>query len=283
MQNNSQLPASRMTWARSLLARPLIALAAVSTLILGVALPVPAQVPEDERGIAIAEEADRRNSGFGDFTAELTMVLRNRHGEENIRELRNRTLEVDGDGDKMLVIFDRPRDVKGTAFLTFSHPTDADDQWIYLPALRRVKRIASNNQSRPFMGSEFAYEDFSSQEVEKYTYRYLRDEALDGVETFVVERDPVDPRSGYTRQVVWYDKDEYRIRRIDYYDRKDELLKTLTVGGYQQFLGRYWRAGEMRMVNHQTGKSTTLTFADYQFRTGLTARDLDRNTLARMR
>ncbi len=244
---------------------------------------VAAAPPAAIRGLEIAQEADRRDEGFGDVTAELTMTLRNRHGQESSRALRTRTLEVDDDGDKSLVIFDRPRDVQGTAFLSFSHKVGSDDQWLYLPALKRVKRIASNNKSGPFMGSEFAYEDISSQEVEKYTYRYLRDAVLDGVDTYVVERYPVDEHSGYTRQVVWYDRAHYRVLKIEFYDRKDELLKTLTYHGYRQYVGRHWRADEMRMVNHQTGKSTVLEWRDYAFQTGLEARDFDRNALQRAR
>ncbi len=237
----------------------------------------------EEIGLAIAVEADRRDDGFGDFTADLSMILRNRHGEESTRAMRSSTLEVSDDGDKTMVVFDRPRDIKGTALLTFTHRVGTDDQWLYLPALKRVKRIASNNKSGPFMGSEFAYEDIASQEIEKYTYRYLRDETLDGIETLVVERYPVDPKSGYTRQIVWYDKEEFRIQRIDFYDRKDELLKTLTYVGYQQYLDQYWRPDEMHMVNHQTGKSTTLTWSDYSFANGLSERDFDRNSLKRAR
>jgi len=237
----------------------------------------------EDRGLEIAIEADRRDTGFGDFTADMAMILRNRHGQESERRLRIRSLEVEGDGDKSLSVFDNPRDVKGTALLTFSHKTGTDDQWLYLPALKRVKRISSANKSGSFMGSEFAYEDISSQEVEKYTYRYLRDEAYEGEDCFVVERYPVDPYSGYTRQVVWVDKAEYRTLRIDYYDRKDAHLKTLEHKGYKQYLGRYWRAGEMYMLNHQTGKSTRLMWENYAFRTGLTEGDFNKDALKRAR
>ena len=211
------------------------------------------------------------------------MTLRNRRGGESIRRIRNRTLEVIGDGDKTLVIFDEPADVKGTAFLSYTHALKPDDQWLYLPALKRVKRISSANKSGPFMGSEFAYEDIGSQEVEKYTYKYLRDEILDGQDCFVIERYPRYKHSGYTRQVVWYDQSHYRVLKIDFYDRKDKLLKTLTFKGYQQYLDHYWRADVMEMVNHQTGKSTTLAWQHYRFRTGLTERDFDRNSLKRAR
>jgi hypothetical protein len=236
-----------------------------------------------ELGRDIAVEADRRDSGWGDSTAGLRMILRNAHGEESTRELRTRNLEVDEDGDKLLVIFDHPADVRNTAFLTFTHQEGADDQWLYRPALERVKRIASKNKSGPFMGSEFAYEDLASQEVDKYTYEWLRDETADGVELFVVERDPVDENSGYTRQVVWIDKDEYRTWKVDFYDRKGDLLKTLRYMGYREYLDEYWRPDVMRMVNHQTGKSTTLEWKGYEFRTGLRERDFDRSSLSRVR
>ena len=243
---------------------------------------VIAQTPE-EKGRAITIEADKRDTGFGDFTADLLMILKNRHGDETTRSIRTRTLEVQKDGDKSLSIFDQPADVKGTAMLTFTHKTGNDDQWLYLPALKRVKRISSANKSGSFMGSEFAYEDFASQEVEKYTYRWLRDEEYEGEPSFVIEYDPVDPRSGYTRQVVWIDQAEYRPLKIDFYDRKNAPLKTLIFKGYKQYLDRYWRADVMEMVNHQTGKSTRLIWKDYQFRTGLTDRDFNKNALKRVR
>ena len=234
-------------------------------------------------GLAIAVESDRREQGFGDFTADLTMILKNRHGETSERYIRNKTLEIIGDGDKTLSIFDKPRDVKGTAFLSFSHKEGPDDQWLYLPALKRVKKISSNNKAGPFMGSEFAFEDLSSQEVEKYTYKYLGDDLIDGVDCFMLERDPVDPKSGYTVQIVWIDKKDYKPLKVDYYDRKSSLLKTLTLSNYKQYLDKYWRASEMNMVNHQTGKSTQLLWSDYKFATGLTERDFDKNSLKRAR
>lgn len=214
----------------------------------------------------------------------MRMTLRNKHGQESLRLIRVRTLEVVDDGDKSLTIFDNPRDVKGTAFLTFSHKTGDDDQWLYLPALKRVKRISARNKSGSFMGSEFAYEDISSQEVEKYTYKWIRDETHEGLECFVFERYPVDKKnSGYTRQVVWLDKDEYRVLKIDFFDRKDSLLKTFTATDYHQYLDKYWRAYEMNMVNHQNGKSTRLEWSEFEFRVGLTDKDFNKNSLKRVR
>ena len=128
--------------------------------------PAFAETPE-ERGLAIAVETDRRDQGFVDMQVDMAMILRNASGAENHREMRLRSLEVQEDGDKSIMIFDTPPDIKGTGLLTFSHKVDDDDQWLNLPALKRVKRIASKNKSGPFVGSEFAFEDLRSQEVEK--------------------------------------------------------------------------------------------------------------------
>ncbi len=246
------------------------------------AMLLNAQTPE-ERGIEIAIDADERDKGFGDSSSELTMILRNKQGDESTRQMSNKTLEVENDGDKSLVIFNVPRDVKGTAFLSFTHKSGPDDQWLYLPALKRVKRISSDNKSGPFMGSEFAYEDISSQEVEKYTYKYIKNENIDGVDCFVIEKYPVDEKSGYTRKVVWIDTDQYRTMKIDYYDRKNSLLKTLTYHEYNQYLDKYWRANKMSMINHQTGKSTDLLFNEYKFANGFSESDFNQNSLKRAR
>jgi hypothetical protein len=256
--------------------------------LLGVTSPVTyaQDVSLEARGLEIVTELKRRDIGWGDSKTTLNMVLRNAAGQESTREIRTKTLEVDGDGDKSLNIFDHPRDVKGTAFLSFSHPVGADDQWLYLPALKRIKRIASRNKSGPFMGSEFAFEDLSSFEVDKYTYKFLREESCVSIHSdagtcFVVEQYPVDKYSGYTRQLTWIDTKEYRNWKTEYYDRRNSLLKTLTVTGFQQYLGQYWRATGMLMQNHQTKKMTELAWNEYQFQTGLTDADFNKNTLKR--
>jgi hypothetical protein len=250
-------------------------------------LPAPvarsAQSPE-EKGLAIATEADHRYSGYGDSTANLRMVLRNQQGQVSERELRVRTLEVEGDDTRSLCIFDSPRDVKGTILLTHTHKVRPDDQWLFLPSLARVKRIAAQNKSGSFMGSEFSYEDIATQNLEKYTYQWLRDEVFDEQQCYVIERRPTDRKnSGYTRQIVWMDKGQYRTLKVDYYDRKDSLLKTLTLTGYQQYLEEFWRPRDMSMTNHQTGKSSQLIWSDFAFRTGLAENDFNQNSLTRIR
>jgi len=235
-----------------------------------------------QKGLRIAQEADLSDTGFKDFTANMIMTLKNRAGKSSRRIIRIKTLEMTGDGDKSLSLFDEPADVKGTAMLTFSHGLKADDQWLYLPALKRVKRINSRNKSGPFMGSEFAFEDISSQEVEKYKYKFLREEACgSGWKCHVIERTPAYKYSGYTKQIVWLDTQHYRPTKIMFYDRKNALLKTLVATNFKQYAGKHWRPAMMNMQNHQSGKSTILQYSNYKFKTGLSKRDFNKKSLAR--
>jgi len=253
----------------------------VSCLVFFQTISCYAQSP-DEQGLEIALEADMRASSFGDFTAVMEMVLRGKGGRESHRTIRVKTLETDGDGDKSMTTFDSPRDVKGTALLTYTHKVGDDDQWLYLPALKRVKRISSRNKSGSFMGSEFSFEDMGSLEVEKYTYTYLGTEALNGKECFVLERYPVDKgNSGYSRMVSWLDKMEYRVWKEDYYNKRNKLFKTLVLSDYRLYLDKYWMAHTMKMVNHQNGKETDLNWSNFNFRTGLDNSDFNQNSLKR--
>lgn len=240
------------------------------------------ETPE-EKGLRIASEAGARNDGFEDFTAGMTMLLRDRHGRESVRQMRFKVLEVPGEGDKSLFVFDRPRDVQGTALLTHAHINTQDDQWLYLPALRRVKRINASRRSGSFMGSEFSYEDMSSPEVEEYTYKYLRDEPCGELACTVTEQVPLDRDSGYSRKVVWQDTDEFRTWKMELYDRKGAHLKTLSLSGYRQYMDRYWRAGEQVMENHLTGASTVLKWSDFRFRNNLEDSEFTQTALRRVR
>ena len=145
------------------------------------------------RGLEIALLSDKNNEGYGDSSSSMTMELISKKGDVVTRELRFKRLEVPEDGDKSIAIFESPRDVKGVAILSYAHKQKADDQWLYLPALKRVKRIASKNKSGPFLGSEFSFEDFSFQEVEKYEYEYIKEENYLGKDCFVIKRIPLDP------------------------------------------------------------------------------------------
>ena len=238
---------------------------------------VNAQTAE-ERGIEIAKAAELADEGFQSSTVNLKMTLKNKNGQVSERSLTTKTLELTEDGDKSLIVFNSPKDVKGTSTLTFTHKIGADDQWLFLPSIQRVKRISSSNKSGPFVGSEFAYEDLSSQEVEKYTYKFLEERG----DLLLVEQDPVDPKSGYTRRIVTYNKNKgYRMEKVEFYDRKNSLLKVLTYSDYQLFKDKYWRAGTFDMVNSQSNKETRLEFSGYNFDANLSDEDFTQVALKR--
>lgn len=236
-----------------------------------------------EKGLAIAKERKLRDKGWSDSQADMSMILRNPRGQETERKMRIMSLEVVDDGDKGLTIFDQPLDVKGSAFLSFSHPLEPDEQWLYLPIKKKVKRIQSSNKDGPFMGSEFAFEDMSSFEIEKFSFKYLRDETVNGLDCFVVEQMPLDKDSGYSKSISWVDKQHYRAIKTEFFDRKGSLLKILTMHDYQLFLDKYWRPMELRMDNRQNGKSTDLITHSLQFKTGLSENDFDKDSLRRAR
>ena len=133
------------------------------------------------------------------------------------------------------------------------------------------------------MGSEFAFEDLASQEIDKFVYKYLREEACgEGFQCHVIERIPQYENSGYTRQITWVDFDEFRNIKVEFYDRKDSLLKTLEMNDFKEYSGNYWRADRFEMINHQTGKTTTLRWSNYDFDTEMTDQDFSQNTLKRL-
>ncbi|MCK5284334.1 MAG: outer membrane lipoprotein-sorting protein [Alphaproteobacteria bacterium] len=252
---------------------------------------VIAKTPE-EKGFEIASRSDRSDRGFNNSESTATMVLRNKQGKESKRILFQRTLEIPDEtlGDKSIIVFKSPADVNGTAMLSHSKILEADDQWLYLPALKRIKRISSKNKSGPFLGSEFSFEDFTAQELGKFEYKYIRSEECGNNLNLicdVVERTPQYEFSGYTKQIAWIDQRDYQARKIDFYDRKNELLKTLIFNGYKKYTTKInnhvWRAHNLNMVNHLTGKSSDFIFSNYKFEQGLTDKDFVKGVLTHVR
>jgi len=239
---------------------------------------------EEARGFEIAARSDRSDLGFGDSEVELKMILRNAAGQESSRALRISTLEKADEsvGDKSLVLFDTPRDIEGTALLSHAKILDPDDQWLYLPALKRVKRISSSNKSGPFVGSEFAFEDFTAIELNKFDYRYVGEEACGDLTCDVIERTPRYEASGYTKQVSWVDQTDFQIRKVEFYDRRGDLLKVLELKGYRNYEG-IWRAHQLSMTNVQTNKETDLVYGDFSFGIGLSENDFVKGRLSRLR
>jgi len=239
----------------------------------------------EKKAYEIAKLSDSTDHGFKSSKVELSMVLRNASGREGSRALTISTLEVSDDvsADKSLVLFSQPRDVNGTALLSHSKITDPDDQWLYLPALRRVKRISSANKSGPFVGSEFAFEDITAHEYKKFSYDYLETQPCGDLSCDVIVRYPRYERSGYSKQHVWVDKKDHQLRKIDYYDRRGSLLKTLSFKEYRQYPNKFWRSHRLEMVNHQTKKTTDLVYGEYEFDVGIDESYFLKGKLSRMK
>ncbi len=253
--------------------------AALLALACGFAMPGLAQNAGNKaRGLEIARKAEKASQDYKSFIADGKMILRDRAGTSNVREFVARSLEMSGDGDRTEIEFSTPLDVRGMALLTHSHNSRDDDQWLFLPALNRVKRITSSSRSGSFAGSEFSYEDLVGHIIEKNDYEYLRDEPCPGNPgrtCHVNVQIPKASDSGYSRLVGWLDTEDYRTYKVDYFDRRGALIKTMISSDFRKYKNRYWRSHNVLMSNHQTGKSTVMEWAKYDFDAPVPAVELE--------
>jgi uncharacterized protein len=197
---------------------------------------------------------------------DLTMVLINDKGQQ--RERRSVgliKLEPNGVDSKLVVRFDEPADIKGTSFLQVEHIDGNDDLWIYLPALKKSRRLVANNKKDSFVGSDFSYGDISLPKVDQYRHSLLKTEAVDGVECFVIESvpatDAVRASTGYSKKVTWVRRDNYVEAQVEYYDLAGRLWKTQKVSrpeAVEPQKGR-WFPLYREMTNHQNGHRTVIT------------------------
>ncbi len=233
----------------------------------------------EDRGLTIMEDRRRINSGYRDELVLYKMVLVNSKGDRSERSLELRTLEGPDAGDKTLLIFRDPPDVRGTTLLTHENRGGDDDQWLYLPALRRSRRIGSSNKSNSFVGSELAYEDLAPNEVTKHQYKYLREETLDGVPVWVIESAPRFKDSGYSRRELFVRQSNHQMARVNHYDLKGQLLKVGRWDGWWKVMDKWWRARTLRMENVQSGKSTILEVIDVKIGNGFSPADFSARAL----
>lgn len=223
-------------------------------------------------GKAIMAKVDANGRNFGDETVTMRMALINANGDSTTRRMKSITLERKDSEDYSLIQFLEPPDVRGTGLLTWQNPRSDDRQWLYLPELRRVKTIASQNKSGSFMGSEFAYEDITGNTLEKFTYRKLGEEKLDGEDCWTVEKVPAYKNSGYTKVKSWIGKSDHLMRRQEFTDRKNSLLKVQTFKGWKAYdgpKGKSWKADQITVENLQTKKKSVLAFSERKLGAGL--------------
>ncbi len=234
---------------------------------------------------ALNRKSIERHRGWGDSVSVTRMVIRNRRGQTSERLLETRALELADDAGRALTVVQAPEDAEGIALLVHSWKEKADDIWLYLPAVKRVKRITSSGRSGYFLGSDFRFGDFTSTgPSEQGRIAVSGEEQLENCFCKVLERVYAeDEEEPYHRIRVWLDEQEYRAHRVEYYDRKNRLEKTLVIGDYRLHAGRHWRAHHMRMQNHLTQGETELHIESIRFGVGLAEDDFNTNALKRAR
>jgi Outer membrane lipoprotein-sorting protein len=225
--------------------------------------PLPAFDKSDpvKYGTQIAQYSEDFDAGWVDSYARTTVTQTDANGVSFSRKTRQMIREGQ-DGDKSILRFLAPADIRGVAVLNYAHPKGTDDSWLYLPASRRVRRISGANRTASFQGTEFSYEDLSRIFASQFAWRFLKEETLTignaKLPVFHVEAKPRYKATGYAKLELFINREQWRTERVIFYDRGDRLLKTLTYSDWKHFHDRRWRATWIEMQNHQTHGSTTI-------------------------
>jgi outer membrane lipoprotein-sorting protein len=219
-------------------------------------------------GVQIIENVYNRETG-NDSQGDLTMSLINSRGDQRVRTIKQFVKDF-GKMEKSIMFFVSPADVRNTSFMNWSYDEAGkdDDQWIYLPALKKVKRISSDSKSDYFMGSDFTYDDLGDRHPTEDNHKLLREETIDGETCYVVESIPKDDEYMYSRTVTWIIKDKSIGLKKKFYDEDEELLKTLTNKKYEKIKG-YWTILSSEMFNVQKDHTTKMELANVKLDTGI--------------
>jgi outer membrane lipoprotein-sorting protein len=234
-------------------------------------------------GTQIMEKVCERENG-NDSSAKITFNINYSEGKGRIRNTKWLWIDMDGKGgfsEKAMFFFLSPPDIKDTAFLSWNYEKydKDDDQWVYLPALRKIRRIASSSKRDSFFGTEFSYADLNTREIDEDTHTFLRKELFQDIECYVVESIPKDKKDAYSKIVSWIDPERWIILKAEYYNRKGEHLKTQLLKW--ELIHDIWTATNLVMENHLNGNKTIVTTKDVQYNTGLKEKLFYERTLKR--
>lgn len=200
--------------------------------------------------------------------SDMTMTLINKKGKERVRRLHQFFID-EGDTEKKIMFFKSPADVKNTSFMnwTYDDPNENDDQWLFLPALKKVKRISNSSKDNQFMGSDFTYEDMERRSPEKDKHRIIREEIINGEDCWVMEVTPIEEEQ-YSKKIGWISKEKEIPVKIEFYDEDGELLKILDIQKIENFSG-YWIVTKQLMKNIQKNHNTTIELSNLKINIGL--------------
>jgi len=226
----------------------------------------------EDRGYEIAKICDDAAKGYKGETSHIKMEIVAASGDHLSHDIDMKKKEIKRDGDRILLTVQSPADVQGTKLLTWGHADRDDEQWLYMPAIKRIKRISAKLKQGSFMGSEFAYEDLAGTDINKFKHKHIRDEKFDGRPVWVVQRSAKDSDSGYSKEVIWYDQEYKAAVKALFYDRKNELLKTASFQGYKK-INKWWRPTRVKMSNAQTKNHSTMTWNDRTLKVDISESD----------
>ncbi len=247
---------------------------AIGTLVLGMLFLAVASVAgsEELNGRQIMEKSEAQNKGKDEYN-KTSMKLINKRGQERDRKIEYYKKTDENDNDRVFMRFIEPADVKGVGLLTIEHTDRDDDQWLYLPALRKVRRISSSDQGDNFMGTDYTYEDIRAEKLDEHQYNLTGSEVIDGHDCHVIVALPSTEKqkneSGYSRREIWMRKDVLLMVQIKYYDKKGELLKVEVRRDIVEAAPNLYRPNIMEMQNLKTGHSTRITFDEREINKGI--------------
>ena len=223
-------------------------------------IAVAVTVHGEMTGRQVIEEQERRHKVQSEFTLE-TMLLVDRSGSKRKRLIKRYSKDIAEDLERSLLVFVEPPRVRGTALLRWEREDREDDQWLYLPSLKKLRRIAQATKKSYFMGTDFTYGDMESEEPDNHNYDVLRSDAVDGHDCYVIEAVPIDQKkkeSGYSKRRLWIRKDIFFTLKIEFYDRRGRYIKTLTNHKLGNLEGMIWRPRESLMDNHKRKHKTLI-------------------------
>ncbi len=209
---------------------------------------------DDPRARAIMERVDVRDDG-DNATMDLEMILIDKRGKERVRRILS-FWKDQGEDTYRIMFFTHPANVKDTGFLTYDYddPDRDDDQWLYLPALKKTKRIANDDKDGSFMGSDFSYADMTDKNLEDYDYSLLKEAEVNGVETWVIQAVPrtkkVIDTYGYTKSVAFVRKDNDVVIRAVHWVKKGNRLKYMDVKRLDR-INNIWIPTEVTMTTKE--------------------------------
>lgn len=240
----------------------------LNTIMLICSFLLPGITSQAQTGTEIMKKYDLQMRS-DDQQVDLTMKLVSSKGRERVRTINRKTMTDNADNVSSLIRFLSPMDIKGTGFLSIEYTDRDEDQWLYLPALNKTRRISAADQSDNFMGSDFTYEDIGTEDIDNFEYTILGKEEIDNATCYKIEAKPNNEKtadeSGYVKRIIYVDQTNYMIRRVIYFNKKNEKSKILN--NYEIELiedANKWRTHKSVMENLETNNKTILIYNNYR-------------------